>query len=172
MNKKKTAKVALLICAAAIAAIFLIFYRPVLLWGDTLYEPVYSGSMEPAIPVGGIVVIKPVDPETLKIGDVICFKLEGGSATTVTHRIFNMTEEGFITKGDANEDPDQWTVKKGNVIGKVVFTVPFIGYLGSFVRTPVGLILLIILPASLIIIMEARDIVKELRKQKQGQRIE
>jgi hypothetical protein len=43
---------------------------------------------------------------------------------------------------------------------------------GYFVRTPVGLILLIIIPASLIILMEARDIVKELRKQKQGQRIE
>jgi len=167
MNKKKTAKIALLICAATIAAIFLIFYRPVLLWGDTRYEPVFSGSMEPAIPVGGIVVIKPVDPETLKEGDIICFQLS--EPTSITHRIINITEEGFITKGDANEDPDQWIVKKENVIGKAILTIPFIGYIGYFVRTPTGFILLILLPASAIIIMEIINIVKELKKQKQEQ---
>jgi signal peptidase len=165
MNKKKTAKIALIICAAILIAIFLIFYRPVLLWGDTRYEPVLSGSMEPAIPVGGIVVIKPVDPETLRIGDVICFRLS--EPTSITHRIINITDEGFITKGDANEDPDQWIVKKENVIGKAVFTIPYIGYIGYFVRTPIGFILLIVIPASLIIIMEIRNIAKELRKQKQ-----
>ena len=165
MNKKKTAKIALLICAAALAAIFLIFYRPVLLWGDTRYEPVFSGSMEPAIPVGGIVVIKPVDPETLKIGDIICFTLS--EPTSITHRIKNITDEGFITKGDANEDPDQWIVKKENVIGKAILTIPFIGYIGYFVRTPTGFILLILLPASVIIIMEIRNIAKELRKKQE-----
>jgi signal peptidase len=163
MNKKKTAKIALLICAATIAAIFLIFYRPVSLAGDTYYEPVYTGSMEPAIPVGGIVVIKPVDPETLKIGDIICFRLS--EPTSITHRIINITDEGFITKGDANEDPDQWIVKKENVIGKAILTVPFIGYLGYFVRTPIGFILLIVIPATIIIIMEIRNIIKEQRKQ-------
>ena len=167
MNKKKTAKIALIICAATIAAIFLLFYRPVSLAGDTRYEPVFSGSMEPAIPVGGIVVIKPVDPETLRIGDVICFRLS--EPTSITHRIKNITDEGFITKGDANEDPDQWIVKKENVIGRVIFTIPFIGYLGYFVRTPTGFILLIVIPASVIIIMEIRNIVKELKKQKQEQ---
>ncbi len=167
MNKKKTAKIALLICAATIAAIFLLFYRPVLLWGDTRYEPVFSGSMEPAIAVGGIVVIKPVDPETLKIGDIICFTLT--EPTSITHRIINITDQGFITKGDANEDPDQWIVKKENVIGKAILTIPFIGYIGYFVRTPTGFILLILLPASVIIIMEIRNIVKELKKQKHQQ---
>jgi signal peptidase len=169
MNKKKTAKIILIICAVTVAAVFLIFYRPVSLAGDTLYEPVYTGSMEPAIPVGSIVVIKPANPETLKIGDIICFKLSESAITSVTHRIFNITDQGFITKGDANEDPDQWIVKKENVIGKVILTVPFIGYIGYFVRIPTGFILLIVIPASLIIIMEIRNIVKELRKQKQEQ---
>jgi signal peptidase len=167
MNKKKTVKIALIISATTIAAIFLIFYRPVSLAGDTYYKPVYTGSMEPAIPVGSVVVIKPVDPETLKIGDIICFQLS--QPTSITHRIINITNEGFITKGDANEDPDQWTVRKENVIGKAILTIPFIGYLGYFVRTPIGFILLILLPASVIIIMEIRNIVKELRKQKQEQ---
>jgi signal peptidase len=163
LNTKKLAETIILIAIAIIAIVFLVFYRPVSLWGDTRYEPVYTGSMEPAIPVGSVVVIKPVDPETLKTGDVICFKLSEPT-TTVTHRLFNITNEGFITKGDANEDPDQWTVKKENVIGKVILTIPFIGYIGYFVRTPIGFILLIILPASLIIILEIRNIIKELRK--------
>ena len=166
MNIKKLVKTATLIAIATIAVVFLVFYRPVSLWGDTYYEPVYTGSMEPAIPVGSIVVIKPVNPETLKIGDMICFKIESESATTVTHRIINITSQGFITKGDANEDPDQWVVKKENVIGKVIATIPYLGHLGYFVRTPIGFILLIIIPAILIIIIEIRNIVKELRKQK------
>jgi signal peptidase len=119
--------------------------------------------------VGSVVVIKPVDPETLKIGDIICFTLT--EPTSITHRIINITDEGFITKGDANEDPDQWIVKKENVIGKVILTVPFIGYIGYFVRTPIGFILLIVMPASLIIIMEIRNIAKELKKQENKEKL-
>jgi len=161
LNTKKLAKTIILIIITIIAIVFLVFYRPVSLLGDTLYEPVYTGSMEPAIPVGSIVVIKPVNPETLKTGDIICFKLS--EPPSITHRIINITNEGFVTRGDANEDPDQWTVKKENVIGKVILTIPYIGYIGYFVRTPIGLILLIILPASLIIILEIRNIIKELK---------
>ena len=165
MNIKKLAKTIILILIAISAIVFLVFYRPVSLWGDTRYEPVYTGSMEPAIPVGGIVVIKPVDPETLKTGDIICFKFT--EDTSVTHRIVNIADEGFVTKGDANEDPDQWAVKKENVIGKVILTIPFIGYLGYFVRTSTGIILLIVLPASVIIILEIRNMIKKPGKQKQ-----
>jgi signal peptidase len=167
LNTRKIIKIALLIATATIIAVFLLFYRPVSLAGDTLYEPVYTGSMEPAIPVGSVVVIKPVNTETLKTGDIICFKLS--EPTSITHRIFNVTDEGFVTKGDANEGPDQWIVKKESVIGKVILTIPYIGYIGYFVRTPIGLILLIVLPASLIIIIEIRSIIKELKKTKTPQ---
>lgn len=161
MNLRKILKIALLVATVVVIAVFLLFYRPVSLAGDTLYEPVYTGSMNPAIPVGSIVVIKPVDPETLKINDIICFKLS--EPPSITHRIANITSEGFLTKGDANEDIDQWTVKKESVIGKVILTVPYFGYIGYFVRTPIGFILLIIIPASLIIILEIRHIIKELK---------
>jgi len=161
---KKILKIAVLALIAILLIIFLSFYRPVQLWGDTRYEPVYTGSMEPAIPVGSVVVIKPANPDTLKVGDIICFKIESESSTTVTHRIINITDEGFITKGDANEDPDQWIVKKENVIGKVIAVIPYLGYLGYFVRTPVGFTLLIIIPASLLIILEIKNIIKETKQ--------
>ena len=163
MKAKKLAKITILTIIAVFVIIFLVFYRPVSLWGDTLYEPVYTGSMEPAIPVGSIVVIKPANPNTLKVGDIICFKIESESSTTVTHRIINITDEGFITKGDANEDPDQWIVKKENIIGKVIAVIPYLGYLGYFIRTPVGFTLLIVIPAALLIILEIRNIIKELK---------
>ena len=88
-------------------------------------------------------------------------------STSITHRIINVTDGGFITKGDANEDPDQWTVKRENVIGKVTFTIPYSGYTGYFVRTPIGFILLIIIPATLLIINE---IIKIIKYQKQTQK--
>jgi len=166
LKPKKIAKITITTLIAILLTIFLIFYRPVSLWGDTRYEPVYTGSMEPAIPVGSVVVIKPVDPETLTIGDIICFKIESESPTTVTHRIINITAQGFITKGDANEDPDTWIVKKENVVGKVIATIPYLGYLGHFVRTPIGFTLLIIIPATLLIIMEIKNIIKEVKKKK------
>jgi signal peptidase len=161
---KKILKIAALALIALFLIIFLGFYRPVQLWGDTRYEPVYTGSMEPAIPVGSIVVIKPANPDTLKVGDIICFKTEAESPITVTHRIIGITSQGFITKGDANEDPDQWIIKKENIIGKVIAVIPLLGYIGYFVRTPIGFILLIIIPATIIIIMEIKNIIKELKK--------
>jgi len=144
---------------AAIAATFLVFYRPVSLWGDTHYLPVLSGSMEPTIPVGGVVLIKEIGSSSLQVGDIICFKLAEGQPW-VTHRIVNITDEGFITKGDANNDVDRWVVKRENVVGEVLFTIPYLAYFGSFVRTPLGFLLLITIPAALIIIGEMKNIVK------------
>jgi len=164
LNTKKTAKIIIIALIVIFFTIFLVFYRPVQFFGDTRYEPVYTGSMEPAIPVGSIVVIKPANPETLKINDIICFKIESESATTVTHRIVNITSEGFITKGDANEDPDTWIVRKENVVGKVIAVIPYIGYLGHFVRTPAGFILLIVIPATILILLEIKNITKEIKR--------
>ena len=155
MNNKKMAKTLPLILIVISAIVLLVFFRPISLWGDTRYDPVYTGSMEPAIPVGGLVVIKPVDPGTLRIGDIICFKFS--EKISITHRIVNITNEGFVTKGDANENIDQETVKEEEIVGKVLCAIPFLGYMGSFVRTPIGLILLIVLPAATLILLEIRD---------------
>ena len=144
------------------AIVSLVFFRPVALGGDTRYDPVNTGSMEPVIPVGGLVVIKPVDPGTLKTGDIICFKFSEGMS--ITHRIINITDEGFVTKGDANEDLDLWTVENEEVVGKVLFVIPFLGYLGSFVRTPIGLILLIVLPAVVLILLEIRSTLRKMEE--------
>lgn len=162
MNKKKLLKISILLCLAFLAVFVLVFYRPTFLGGDTRFEPVLSGSMEPAIPVGSIVMIKPMDTESLRIGDVICYR--ASDAMLVTHRITEISETGFVTKGDANEEIDQKIVNQKDVVGSVVLSLPFIGYLGSFVRTPVGFIILLVLPACSAIILEFRAIIKEKRR--------
>jgi len=162
MEIKKLITYLLVTLILIVGAIFLIFYRPVSLLGDTLYEVVYTGSMEPTIPVGSVVGIKKVNLESLSVGDVICFKLS--QPTSITHRIINITDDGFVTKGDANENPDQWIVKKENVIGKIMFTIPYLGYLSRFVRTSVGFILFIITPATILLICEIRSLMKKVNK--------
>ncbi len=109
------------------------------------FDAVLSGSMEPALGVGGLVVIKPAEAQGIKMGDVISFKLPGIN-TPICHRVIGIEEADgnlfFQTKGDANEEPDLYLVSAQDVTGKAVFYTPYVGYLGylaQFGRTPVAL---------------------------------
>ena len=112
---------------------------------------VVSGSMSGAIEVNDMIFTKACDDYA--VGDIIMFR-SGKSA--VTHRIVERTEDGFVTKGDANNTPDMETVAPGNVVGKVIFVVPGFGLLTGFLQTKrgalgVGLLLLLLamLPGTL-----------------------
>ena len=72
----------------------------------------------------------------------------------------------ILLKGDANEDPDLQVVTSENIVGKVTFSIPLVGYLGSLIRTTYGYIFLIVLPAIVLIIFETKNIFKELKKEK------
>ena len=110
------------------------------------FDAVLSGSMEPALEVGGLVVIKPAEAQGIQMGDVISFKLPGID-TPICHRVIDIKEvDGdlfFQTKGDANEEPDLYLVSAQDVNGKAVFYASYVGYLGylaQFGRTPVALV--------------------------------
>lgn len=126
---------------------------------------VKSGSMEPAIPTGAIVVIRPV--HTYAVGDVITFGEDTKNAIPTTHRIVAMRTEGtrtlLTTKGDANEEADSEETDVANVIGKIQFSVPYVGYVLDFARQPKGFIALIGIPASLIMLEGLITIVQEIR---------
>ncbi len=70
----------------------------------------------------------------------------------------------YQTKGDANEIADSDFVAENNVIGKVVFQVPYVGQLIRFLRTPSGFLALIVLPSLLFIGLELWNIKKEIEK--------
>jgi len=123
-------------------------------------DAVFSGSMEPELKVGGVVVTRPVEPEEIKVGDILTFYSPLGEQLT-SHRVIAV-EQGsplhFSTKGDANEDADSFTLPPENVVGKVCFHLPLFGYVTQFVKTPLGFLLTLCLPGLIIIVMELRNI--------------
>lgn len=132
---------------------------------------VESGSMSPKIPTGSIVISKPSN--TYQKGDMITFKSAADSGNnnpkyTTTHRIYEVKstkgKEEYVTKGDANNAPDITPTGKDLVLGKAVFSIPLIGYPIAFAKTRDGLIILVIIPATIIIYSELMNIKNEAKK--------
>ena len=129
--------------------------------GGSFSRVVMSGSMEPAIPVGSIVIVKGVNAEDVEVGDVIAFQT--GDSRTLHRVIDKIVENGsfyFRTKGDANEDPDPWIVRPEQVRGGLLLTIPYYGYLIHFAGTPIGFVLMVLTPAILLIANEVRKILQ------------
>lgn len=127
---------------------------------------VQSGSMEPAIATGGVVVIQPT--REYVVGDVVTFGEDTAVQVPTTHRIVGERRDGnttyFTTKGDANEEADTNEVAGSEIIGRVLFSVPYLGYVIDFSKKPIGFLLLIVIPAVLIILYECVGIYEEIRK--------
>lgn len=93
--------------------------------GYEIYN-VVSGSMEPAIPIGSVIYVKPTEPSELKKGDIIAF--QSGDSVVMHRVVTNKVVEGKITtKGDANDSEDLMEVSYSNLIGIVARHVPILG---------------------------------------------
>ena len=102
---------------------------------------VLSGSMEPTYHVGSLIYVQKVYPDKLEVGDPLTYVIGGG--TVVTHRIVELVElddgsTGFRTKGDANNTVDGTPVRRENVLGKPIFTIPLLGYAAHYIQNPPG----------------------------------
>ena len=126
---------ALLIVLAVLAGILII---PKIMGYEEM--AVLTGSMEPNYPVGSLIFAKEEDPENLKVGDVITYRLD--EDTVVTHRIveINQEEQTVTTKGDANSDNDGSPVSYPNIVGKAQFKITYLGYIAMNIKTPKGII--------------------------------
>ncbi len=115
---------------------------------------VQSGSMEPTIMTGDIVVIQ--SQSEYRKNDVITF--HDKENRVVTHRIANMeTKDGtqmITTKGDANRSDDFDTIAPDQIIGKVTLTIPKLGFLVAYGKSLPGLIIMVLIPAALFIVDE------------------
>lgn len=121
--------------------------------------------MEPQIPVGSIVYTQRTNSYTK--GDIISFT--NAKDQTVTHRVTAITKKdnvtSYKTKGDANNTSDSELVQSGNVLGKVIFQVPYVGRFIGFIKTPLGFGVVIILPVLLFILGELWNIKREIEKE-------
>jgi signal peptidase len=92
-----------------------------------------------------------VDVEDLRVGDVITYR-SPGNHTTLTHRIVDMRQENgewvFKTKGDASLGPDPSEVILRGQVTKMVFDIPYLGYVVDFARSTPGIVLLLLVPAA------------------------
>lgn len=131
--------------------------------GNIKLFTVQSGSMEPTISTGSLIIVKPM--ETYAKEDIINIIEPADPKVSVTHRIIDIEEADngiyYITKGDANESADTEKRSVENVSGKVIFSLPLLGYLLAFAKTGAGLVVFIIIPALIIIVRELISIKEE-----------
>ena len=158
----KTVYVLFILALVAVAGLFLATMLPIP--GNVEIKIVKSGSMEPAIPTGSIVVVKPA--AEYAVGDVVTFGRDTKDEIPTTHRIVEVQSGGasYLTKGDANEEADPRTILASDIIGRVWIHVPYVGYILDFARKPWGFTLMIGIPAGLIILDELVRIVQEVQK--------
>jgi len=124
----------IVVCLVIVA---IVLYLPLIIGGKSM--AVLSGSMEPKIPVGSIVCTKAIEFDELKIGDVISYQVN--QDVIVTHRInsIDRAKEEVVTKGDANNAVDGAPVTKDQIMGKVLYHLPYIGYISIYIKTPKGI---------------------------------
>lgn len=109
-------------------------------------EPVVvlTGSMEPKYKVGTIIYYSKVEKDEIKVNDVITFKTSNNEI--VTHRVNNIVEDRYETKGDANETTDPKLVEYEDIVGKVgKFYIPYVGYGINFINNHLYLIVFVVI---------------------------
>lgn len=140
------------------------------LFGMQTYA-VLSGSMEPAYPTGALLYVRKVDPADIQPGQVITFLLD--EHTVATHRVVEVIpdpEEAGIyryrTKGDANEAADAGLVHCKNVLGTPVASIPYLGYVITWIQNPPGTYIAISAAAVLLLLVFLPDLFPEDKKKK------
>lgn len=109
--------------------IYLLIFIPSF-WG---HKPlvVISGSMEPVLKVGGILYYHEEKIENFEEEDILVYELNDH---IISHRIVEMEDSTFLTKGDANESIDTYFVNENQVLGKGTnWSIPYIGYYADFI---------------------------------------
>ena len=146
------------------------------------YEPsislytIISPSMEPNINVYDVVITKKVtDFSQLKEGDVITFVSTSslGEGLTITHRIKSVIKTDddykFRTQGDNNPIPDSSLVNSKNVLGKVIFRIPYLGHVQFLLQSKGGWFFALLIPAIIVVVY---DIVRLLRLKRVKKKVE
>ncbi len=120
-----------------------------LAFGDRPYT-VLTGSMEPTIAAGDVVIDERISPTDAQVGDVVTFRDPEDQAKLITHRVRSIHRTGshlwFITQGDANNTTERWRIVADGELGRVVYKVPWVGHLAVLTHTPGGLLLILLVP--------------------------
>ena len=140
----------LVVCAVIVATVVVPYFA------QAQRFTILTGSMRPTYDPGSLVVVKPVEESELMIGTPITFQLESGQPTVVTHRIIAVSESQqgerrFITQGDANGEPDEKEVRPVQVRGKVWYSLPYLGYVNTWLTGEQRTVLVAVVVSALLI---------------------
>ena len=99
---------------------------------------VLTQSMEPKLPPGTLIIIRPTPIGDIKLGDVLTYQIKSGQPEVVSHRVISRSVDTkgrttFITKGDNNDLPDAGPVRKVQIKGTLWYSIPWLGYLNNVV---------------------------------------
>ncbi len=145
---------------AAAAALALAIAGP-LAFGDRPHT-VLTGSMEPTIAAGDVVIDEPISPTSARAGDVVTFRDPEDQSRLITHRVRSIRRDGshlwFLTQGDANNSAEHWRISARGELGRVAYTVPWVGHVAVLTHTSLGLVLLVIVPLLLLGLDELKRI--------------
>jgi signal peptidase I len=123
---------------------------------------VLSGSMEPALATGDVVIESRISPLDARIGDVVTFRDPERPERLITHRVRSVraraSEVSFTTKGDANNTVESWQIPREGGIGRVGYRIPKLGYVVAWISGPAARLFLVIIPALLLGFFELRRI--------------
>lgn len=152
-----------LVAAVVLLAVLLVGVR---LAGLQVYT-ILSGSMEPTYPVGSLIYVKKSDPADLQVGDPATFVLNE-ELVVATHRVVDIDTENqcFYTKGDANDAPDASPVHFNNLLGKPVFSIPYLGYVANYIQTPPGMYIAIAAGGVLLLLVFLPDLFDDDKKKR------
>lgn len=104
---------------------------------------VLTGSMRPAIEPGDLVVARQMPADQIERGQIVTFARPGRPGETLTHRVVKVTDKGpghraVVTRGDANDRGERWTIARDGTVGRYLLKVPDAGRLVSAVATATG----------------------------------
>jgi len=144
------------------------------LFGYSMFR-VVTGSMEPTIPVGSLLLCKQVDMDAVQVGDSICFRARESAilGQMVTHRvtgIFTAADGSllFETRGDANLAADGFMVSQINFVGKVTWYTGANSVLSSilsFFSNKIGFLACIVIPILLLGGLLMKECVNNIRSE-------
>jgi signal peptidase len=115
---------------------------------------VLSGSMEPAVPTGAVVVVDRIPAAEVAVGDVVAFRSPEDPSRLLTHRVVAVgAKDGMVaveTRGDANSGSEKWTIDPSGTVGRMLFAVPYLGYLIAPLQGTLVRLALVVVPALLL----------------------
>lgn len=122
------------------------------------FYTIATGSMEPTIPTGSMVLVKSLAPgEEPAVGSIVTFRADRlGDSIVLTHylRDIQVEEDGqvrYVTRGENSQRDDDYATHREDLLGTYVFHVPFLGRLGQFLRSTQALIMYLTIGVILLI---------------------